>query len=167
MPPYSPPPRNAGLPPPATASSSNASTLGKAAARVRGATIGLASSSSSSSSTGPQSGEGRDEFAYSTTLRRAPSLSLEAEAAEDVRAKAAEAVKWLGAKVGMQQAHETTGSDEYHLIGSNDRLKKREETPSERFSKLDVAVSSFPASRRGVRRLRPRRAEPPPSPLAC
>lgn len=134
MPPYSPPPRHAVLPLPAS-SSVKAST---SAPRARGGNLGAGTHGAG----GPLDGERspNDDYAWSTTLRRAPSLSLDDQAADDVRAKAADAVKWLGTKVGLA-AHADRRDSNYELVGRA-RPESRDETPSERFAKMDVAVSS-------------------------
>jgi hypothetical protein len=131
MPPYSPPPRHATLPLPASSSVKQPSS----APRSR------AGNSAAGGSAVDGERSPNDDYAWSTTLRRAPSISLDDQAADDVRAKAAEAVKWLGHKVGFSQSSDRRDSS-YELLNSAARARPqaRDETPSELFAKMDVAV---------------------------
>lgn len=110
------------------------------------------------------------DFAYSTTLRRAPSFALEHThhhnhndsvsayggsnhgGAGGLLERLGEGLAWAASKVGLKGAGAGGASGDYERVGgaSGGHGKERDETPSEVFARLSVEVSlesSFVLSR--------------------
>lgn len=192
MPPYSPPPSKPSQLPSLISSSSNAPTSRRPypAQSSRGSNFDLPSGRESSpaavelgdSMSSNEAGGGEDEhFAWSTTLRRAPSFHLDpthhshhhhdsssayggsvhggGESA-GLLERLGEGLGWGLNKVGLG------GSTPYERVAENGGPsggKEREETPSEIFARLSVEVSPPVSSEGGKEAASELRARPFPS----